>query len=254
LYRAGVSEEPHSAAYFGPERDFWWNADHLRLIGARRALRRVHNVLDVGSGVGHWGRLIATLVAPGAAITGVEQEAEWVAQATRSAPDERFRYVQGDAAALPFDDDTFDLVTCQTVLIHLADPQAAIREFARVAKPGGQVIVAEPNNRASFVVGSSHPPEDVLDVLAFVLACERGKIALGEGNNSIGDLVPGLLRRGRPDRHRDLDGRQAGHAGRALRLARSGGTGRDAARRRARHAVGLDARAGAALLRGRRRG
>ncbi len=24
-----VSEEPHSAAYFGPERDFWWNHDHL---------------------------------------------------------------------------------------------------------------------------------------------------------------------------------------------------------------------------------
>ena len=64
LYRAGVSDEPHSAAYFGPERDFWWNPDHLRLIGARRALQRVHNVLDVGSGVGHWGRLIATLDTP----------------------------------------------------------------------------------------------------------------------------------------------------------------------------------------------
>jgi SAM-dependent methyltransferase len=193
LYRARVSEEPHSAAYFGPQRDFWWNPDHLRLIGARRRLGRVHNVLDVGSGVGHWGRLIATLVAPGAAITGVEREPEWVAQATRSAPHERFRYVEGDATALPFDDDTFELVTCQTVLIHVADPQAVIREFVRVTKPGGQVIVAEPNNRASFVIGSSAPPADLLDVLAFVLACERGKAALGEGDNSIGDLVPGFF-------------------------------------------------------------
>jgi SAM-dependent methyltransferase len=133
------------------------------------------------------------LVAPGAAITGVEREAKWVREAARRAPDERFRYVQGDAAALPFDDDTFELVTCQTVLIHVADPQAVIREFVRVTKPGGQVIVAEPNNRASFLVGSSAPPGDVLDVLAFVLACERGKLALGEGHNSIGDLVPGLF-------------------------------------------------------------
>ena len=69
-----MPDEPHSAAYFGPERDFWWNHDHLRLIGARRGLNKVHNVLDVGSGVGHWGRLIATIVAPGAAITGIERE------------------------------------------------------------------------------------------------------------------------------------------------------------------------------------
>lgn len=188
-----MSEEPHSAAYFGPERDFWWNHDHLRLIGARRGLKRVHNVLDVGSGVGHWGRLIATVVAPGAAITGVEREGEWVAQATERAPESRFRYVQGDAAALPFDDGTFDLVTCQTLLIHVADPQAVIREFVRVTKPGGQVIVAEPNNRASFVVSTSVAAADPVDVLRFVLACERGKIALGEGDNSVGDLVPGFF-------------------------------------------------------------
>jgi SAM-dependent methyltransferase len=188
-----MADDPHSAAYFGPERDFWWNSDHLRLIGARRGLGRVHNVLDVGSGVGHWGRLVATLVAPGAAITGVEREPEWVREAARTAPDERFRYVQADATALPFDDDTFELVTCQTVLIHVADPQTVIREFVRVTKPGGQVIVAEPNNRAAFVVGASPAGADVLDVLAFVLACERGKLALGEGHNSIGDLVPGFF-------------------------------------------------------------
>ena len=118
---------------------------------------------------------------------------EWVAQATQRAPEPRFRYVQGDAEALPFDDGTFDLVTCQTVLIHVADPQAVIREFVRVTKPGGQVIVAEPNNRASLVVGSSIGLADPLDVLQFVLACERGKIALGEGDNSVGDLVPGYF-------------------------------------------------------------
>jgi SAM-dependent methyltransferase len=187
-----VSDEPHSAAYFGPERDFWWNHDYLRLIARRRGLGSVRSVLDVGSGVGHWARLIATLVAPGAAITGVDPEAEWVQEATRRAPDPRFSYVQGAGEELPFPDATFDLVTCQTVLIHTPDPRAVIREMRRVTKPGGQVIVAEPNNLASYVVHTS-AGVDIVDALRFVHTCERGKLALGEGHNSAGDLVPGYF-------------------------------------------------------------
>src|SRR3954452_17130903 len=122
-----MSEEPHSAAYFGPERDFWWNHDHLRLIAERRGLYRVRSVLDVGSGVGHWGRLIATLVAPDATIAGVEREPRWVEEATRRAPEPRFTYQQGVAEQLPFAEATFDLVTCQTLLIHTVDPRAVLR-------------------------------------------------------------------------------------------------------------------------------
>ena len=99
--------------------------------------------------------------------------------------------MQAGAEALPFEDATFDLVTCQTVLIHVPDPRAVVREFLRVTKPGGQVLVAEPNNRASFLVGPLH--DDPLDVVDFVLTCERGKVALGEGDNSVGDLVPGFF-------------------------------------------------------------
>ena len=186
-----MSDEPHSAAYFGPERDFWWNHDHLELIARRRGLGSVRSVLDVGSGVGHWGRLVATLVAPDATITGIDPEPRWVQEAARRAP-ERFRYLEGSGERLPFADATFDLATCQTVLIHTADPRAVIREMRRVTKPGGQVLVAEPNNRASYVVGTS-AGADVVDALRFVHTCERGKVALGEGDNSVGDLVPGLF-------------------------------------------------------------
>jgi SAM-dependent methyltransferase len=186
-----VSDEPHSAAYFGPERDFWWNHDHLQLIGRRRGLDRVRSVLDVGSGVGHWARLIAAIVSPEAAITGVDPEPEWVREASRRTP-ERFTFVEGTGEDLPFPDATFDLVTCQTVLIHTPDPRAVIREMRRVTKPGGQVIAAEPNNRASYVVSTSEGV-DILDALHFVHTCERGKIALGEGDSSAGDLVPGYF-------------------------------------------------------------
>jgi len=48
-------------------------------------------------------------------------------------------------AELPFADRSFDYVTCLEGLEHIENPQQAMREFARVLKPGGHVIVSVPN-------------------------------------------------------------------------------------------------------------
>lgn len=48
-----ASGAPHSAAYFNPQRDFWWNADYLQLLAERLGLGDVRSALDVGAGVGH---------------------------------------------------------------------------------------------------------------------------------------------------------------------------------------------------------
>jgi ubiquinone/menaquinone biosynthesis C-methylase UbiE len=48
-------------------------------------------------------------------------------------------------ADLPFSDQSFDYVTCVEGLEHIENPQQAMREFARVLKPGGQLIVSVPN-------------------------------------------------------------------------------------------------------------
>jgi 2-polyprenyl-3-methyl-5-hydroxy-6-metoxy-1,4-benzoquinol methylase len=53
---------------------------------------------------------------------------------------------QGDLnGELPFDNQSFDYVTCLEGLEHIENPQQAIREFARVLRPGGTVIVSVPN-------------------------------------------------------------------------------------------------------------
>jgi protein-L-isoaspartate O-methyltransferase len=193
--------EPHSAAYFGPGRDFWWNLDQLELCARRIGLDGARSALDVGAGVGHWGRLLSRVLSPEATVVGVDREPRWVEEATERAAAAglagRFSYRQGTVEQLPFEDDSFDLVTCQTVLIHVSDPRAALAEMLRVVKPGGAIVASEPNNRALSLLGSSvragATAEEWLDVARFYLICEQGQIALGLGDSSLGDLLPGLM-------------------------------------------------------------
>jgi SAM-dependent methyltransferase len=191
----------HSAEYFGDTRDHWWNLDFLVLMGKRLSLDRVQAVLDVGSGVGHWGQLLANVIPSNARVQGVDRDPLWVEKAAARAAARglahRFSYQVAVAEKLPFADASFDLVTCQTVLIHMPDPAAAIDEMVRVARPGGLILAAEPNNVARSLMFDSvsfhDPVDDILSRARLQLICERGKAALGEGNNSVGDLVPGLF-------------------------------------------------------------
>jgi hypothetical protein len=67
----------------------------------------------------------------------------------------------------------------------------------RVARSGGLVLLAEPNNAANALIFDSvtftDPVDKLIATARFQLICERGKSALGEVNNSIGDILPGLL-------------------------------------------------------------
>ena len=191
----------HSAEYFGDTRDFWWNLDFLELMGRRLSLDRVVDVLDVGCGVGHWGQLLARVLPSHARVSGVDRDPSWIEKAATRATArglaDRFHYQVSVAETLPFADESFDLVTCQTLFIHVPNPAAALDEMVRVARPGGLILAAEPNNVASALVFNSlrfnDPVDDIMARVRLQLVCERGKAALGEGNNSIGDILPGVF-------------------------------------------------------------
>lgn len=194
--------EGHSSEFFGEGREGWYNGDFLKLMASRWELSRVRSVLDVGSGVGHWARTILALLPDGAVIEGVEPEAVWVEEAAKKAEalgqSHRMRFRRGAAEALPFADNSFDLVTCQTVLIHVRERRSALLEMIRVLKPGGLLAVAEPDNLSGAVLLDAEalafePVDSILERVRFELVCERGKDALGLGNNSAGGLLPGLF-------------------------------------------------------------
>ncbi|MBD8726358.1 methyltransferase domain-containing protein [Frigoribacterium sp. CFBP 13707] len=102
-------------------------------------------VLDVGSGPGTITVDIAERVAPGR-VVGVDA-AEVVVEQARALAAERgvdtVEFVVADVFALPFDDDSFDVVHAHQVLQHVGDPVAALREMRRVTVPGGAVAARE---------------------------------------------------------------------------------------------------------------
>lgn len=194
-----LEKKPHSAEYFSEQRNFCWNQDFLELMAIRWSLSLKSNILDVGCGIGHWHKLLSPFLNENATITALDRETEWVEKAKESAPQnlQTFKFIRGDANALPFADNTFDMVTCQTVLIHMKNPATTIAEWIRVLRPGGLLAVAEPNNIAANTVRSNHDFEaaitNLTEQISFMMICERGKWKLGEGHNSIGDLLPGYF-------------------------------------------------------------
>lgn len=101
-------------------------------------------VLDVGSGTGAMVRAFAALVGPDGRAVGVEPNSRLRAIAVERADGlAGADFVDGLADRLPFDDDSVDLIWCERVLQHLADPQAALAEFHRALRPGGRAIVLD---------------------------------------------------------------------------------------------------------------
>jgi ubiquinone/menaquinone biosynthesis C-methylase UbiE len=191
-----MDEQAHSAEYFGKQRDFWWNADFLELMAKRLQFNKVKKVLDVGCGLGHWGQILSTVLPSDAFIYGVERDENWVkaAQERVKGIENRFEYRQGVVQKLPFPDNTFDMVTCQTVLVHLPDVEVALKEMYRTLKPGGLILAAEQNNiacQATFdTISMNYPISQILKTFEFYLTCEKGQEKIGLGFDSVGDVLP----------------------------------------------------------------
>src|SRR6516165_1802191 len=76
----------------------------------------------------------------GADATGLDFSVQAVELASRLVPKARFQ--QGNAQSLPFPDASFDSVLCGYGVMHLPDPEAALREMQRVLRPDGRVALS----------------------------------------------------------------------------------------------------------------
>src|SRR5690242_20285721 len=117
------------------------------VTGANRLveLADLHNdqrVLEIGTGTGHAAIAAARAVEPEGWVIGVEIASDMREIARRKLADAGISNVElqeGDAAALPFDDNSFDAVICASAIYTLPDIAAALREWRRVLKPDGRI-------------------------------------------------------------------------------------------------------------------
>jgi SAM-dependent methyltransferase len=130
-------------------------------VAERLAVGEGDTVVDVGCGTGTEVRRLAQRVGPTGRSIGVEPHPglRGVALERRAEEESEAEFVDGLAAALPFDAECVDAIRCERVLQHLTDPQAAVAEMARVLRPGGRLVLVDSDWGTSIM---SHGDADVI--------------------------------------------------------------------------------------------
>jgi SAM-dependent methyltransferase len=128
-------------ALWGDRPAAWALSEEQQTPVYEEALRCVNvgvgsRVLDVGCGTGVFLRMCADR---GAAVSGLDAAAGLLELARRRVPEADVRL--GDLQVLPYDDDSFDVVTGFTSFFFADDMVAALREAARVARPGAPIAI-----------------------------------------------------------------------------------------------------------------
>jgi SAM-dependent methyltransferase len=151
-----ASDDP-GAAVACQEQVGAWPAVAAYKRHSRELLGPERPVLDVGCGPG------VDLLGLGPDAVGVDGSLVMC----RAAAGRGHRVCQGDAHALPFADGCFAGVRADRVLQHLADPVRALGELVRVSRPGGRVVVADPDQESLVIEVPGVPGELVARVKAW---------------------------------------------------------------------------------------
>lgn len=147
------------------------NRNHYAKI--RRVAEAIHvkpgdRVLEIGTGTGLHAQWL--IEQTGCKYTGTDISPAMLEQARGTLGDE-VELVVTAAESLPFDEGRFDAVYCSGTLHHVADKAQGVREMARVVKPGGHVVLSEPNRW------------NPLNIKAYLTErVERGVIEMNVGN------------------------------------------------------------------------
>lgn len=127
-----------------------------RLTVAALELQERPRVLDLATGTADLALRIAQ-THPDAQVIGLDPSVNMLSigrdKARREEIDDRVKLVEGDAQALPFDDDRFDGVTIAFGIRNVPDRGKALAEMARVTRPGGRVAILELSETRSGLLG-----------------------------------------------------------------------------------------------------
>ena len=104
-----------------------------------------NDILDVCCGTGDWTLALAEATGSTGNVIGIDFSENMLAAAKKKAAEQKTKieWMQGNAMALPFADNTFDIVTIGFGLRNVPDLVTVLKEMQRVVKPGGKVVCLE---------------------------------------------------------------------------------------------------------------
>lgn len=151
------------------QRDFFdqngasWDAFHARIADPSAKTSTVNRlvpegmiVVDAGCGSGY---LLPELAAIGARVIAVDHSKNQLAKARERAAALGMTMIdfrEGDLTALPIDDRSVDAVFCYLSLHHVPHPESAIRDFFRVLRPGGRLVLTDFKSHEESWLASEH--------------------------------------------------------------------------------------------------
>lgn len=153
-----------------------WKHLTLQQSGVRRGAK----VLDIAGGTGDLTAKFADLVGPTGKVVLADINASMLNVGRDRLTDKgkvgNIDYVQANAEALPFPDNSFDVITIAFGLRNVTDKDQALRSMLRVLKPGGQLLVLEFSKPADWLA-------PIYDTYSFKLLPKLGKIFTGDADS-----------------------------------------------------------------------
>lgn len=196
------ADKPHSLDQISEERLQWWRKPQLKYILEAEEVECPTSALDVGVGEGHWSSLLfSNFDERRVEITGVDQENHWIIASRnylkKNLVGHRYTPALGSAYDLGVPSERFDIVTCQTLLMHLDRPGDALNEMCRVLKPGGVLLISEPLNQINMALTSLvlfvERPIIGQAIWRFWLLYHSALKRLGYGDHNIASHLPNLI-------------------------------------------------------------
>jgi len=175
-------------------REHWWGDEFTTFLKETLRPRPGNRILDVGCGSGTGEVSIGRLHLSQIQLFGVDLVYGHVktARETTAGINQRAHFAAADACRLPFRAEVFDSTYCVAVLQHVRDTAVAVREFARVTRPGGRIVAVEPDNAARYWYSSA--PAGMRAFEAATKFFSAVAAARGDGADpSVGPRVPGLF-------------------------------------------------------------
>lgn len=184
------------------QRKRMWLPDTVEKLAKWLDLKQGMKVADIGCGLGYLGWTYWHYFGNNGSYTGIDISEKLIDEAKEISKEwakgGEINFQVGDVYKLNIEDNTFDVVMCQTLLMHLDKPEQALSEMFRILIPGGIVLCKEPDNYSSglmqgFSTLSSTSLEEQLTYHKIRYYLTKGRKLLNKGDNTIGNKLPMLL-------------------------------------------------------------